>query len=332
MTTTDAAKHLSGRNIILYGPPGTGKTYRTTSLAVEEIEGKPTSDDRALVKERYDQYVSEGRIGFVTFHPSFSYEEFVQGISASTENGRIVYCVRDGIFKSFCEKAAKEPDKRYVFIIDEINRGNIARIFGELITLLEVSKRSGEAESLSVCLPYAAENEPDFSIPGNITVIGTMNTADRSLTSLDAALRRRFEFEAVMPDPSLLDGLHIEDVSIRRLFERLNDRLAWLLDDDHRLGHSYFLTLRECADDNEKLHRLADIFRTRIIPQLGEYFFDDTAKAALVLNDFEAGSVFAREDVSRLFSDGSSYALKTNRYTFRPEALLDLDTYRRMAL
>ena len=331
MTEMLIAKPIAiGRNIILYGPPGTGKTYRTAAIAVNQIDGTH-STDRTFIKKRYDELVASDRISFVTFHPSFSYEEFVQGIVAETSNNTISYSVRDGVFKSFCEKARANPSEHYVFIIDELNRGNIARIFGELITLLEPTKRAGSAEALSVTLPYSTDDEAEFSVPANITIIGTMNTADRSLTTLDAALRRRFTFEAVMPDSTLLNDLFIEGVSIQTLFERINQRLAWVLDDDHQLGHSYFLALKQCATDEEKLQKLGDIFINSIIPQLNEYFFDDATKTAFVLNDYGHERLFVTQDTSRLFGGHLPLGLSNSRLVLQPAALFNLDTYRQMA-
>lgn len=330
MTETPVEKPLAvGRNIILYGPPGTGKTYCTAAIAVHQIDGVQF-DDRTRVKSRYDDLVAEGRIGFVTFHPSFSYEEFVQGIVAETVENQITYSVRDGVFKAFCETARAHPSDHYVFIIDELNRGNVARIFGELITLLEPSKRDGAPEALSVTLPYAKDDEPPFTVPANITIVGTMNTADRSLTTLDAALRRRFAFEAVMPDSTVLKDLYIEDLSIQTLFERINQRLAWVMDDDHQLGHSYFLSLKKCKTDNEKLQQLADIFVNSIIPQLNEYFFDDATKTAFVLNDLGCEQIFVSQETSRLFGTQLPLGLSQARLVLQPDALRRLDTYRQM--
>ncbi|TNF06699.1 MAG: ATPase [Gammaproteobacteria bacterium] len=165
-----------------------------------------------------------------------------------------------------------------VLIIDEINRGNISRIFGELITLIEPSKRAGGAEALSVTLPYSKDL---FSVPANIYLIGTMNTADRSLAGLDIALRRRFTFKETPPLPELLDGVVVDGVNIGQMLQMMNQRITVLLDRDHCLGHAYFLPL--CEDPS--LMRLADIFRQNIIPLLQEYFFEDWERIRWVLND-----------------------------------------------
>lgn len=170
----------------------------------------------------------------------------------------------------------------YVLVIDEINRGNVSRIFGELITLLEPSKREGAAEALSVTLPYSKTR---FSVPGNVYIIGTMNTTDRSLAGLDVALRRRFEFEELMPAPEVLSDVTVTEgavsVNIAQLLRVMNERIEALLDREHQLGHAYFMELREDAS----LARLAQVFKNRVIPLLQEYFFDDWERIAWVLND-----------------------------------------------
>jgi len=171
----------------------------------------------------------------------------------------------------------KTPDAR-VLIIDEINRGNISRIFGELITLIEPSKRSGGNESLSVVLPYSKE---PFSVPNNLYLIGTMNTSDRSLSGLDIALRRRFVFKEMPPRPDLLEGVNIQGVHMDKLLDVMNRRIEALLDRDHCLGHAYFLTLR--ADPS--IERLSQIFSEQIVPLLKEYFFEDWNRIRWVLND-----------------------------------------------
>ncbi|QSX31860.1 AAA family ATPase [Shewanella cyperi] len=175
------------------------------------------------------------------------------------------------------EDNAAEPDKR-VLIIDEINRGNISRIFGELITLIEPSKRAGAPEALEVMLPYSKKS---FKVPGNVYLIGTMNTADRSLAGLDIALRRRFTFKEMPPKPELFKELIIEGINIKMLLEVMNQRIAVLLDRDHCLGHAYFMPLFEAPT----LKKLADIFKQNIIPLLQEYFFEDWERICWVLND-----------------------------------------------
>lgn len=165
-----------------------------------------------------------------------------------------------------------------VLVIDEINRGNISRIFGELITLIEPSKRAGASEALEVVLPYSKK---PFSVPQNVYLIGTMNTADRSLTGMDVALRRRFVFKAMPPRPDLLDGVEVEGICIDRLLTVLNQRIEALLDRDHCLGHAYFMPLRQTPT----LTKLAEIFSNQVLPLLQEYFFDDWQRIQWVLND-----------------------------------------------
>ncbi|EQB2598520.1 McrB family protein, partial [Aeromonas salmonicida] len=190
-------------------------------------------------------------------------------------------------------KAPSEGDfKPFVLIIDEINRGNVSRIFGELITLIEPSKRAGASEALTTTLPYSKR---PFSVPDNLYLIGTMNTADRSLAGLDIALRRRFVFEEMPPRADLLDGVVIEDeghkVDVGRLLHTLNQRIEVLLDRDHCLGHAYFMPLKAAAKPT--LAQLGYIFQHQILPLLQEYFFEDWQRIAWVLNDHRKSSAEA---------------------------------------
>jgi len=454
-------------NRILYGPPGTGKTYRTINeaLAILEPELNVDSIDRAELKAKFDGYKKSGRIHFVTFHQSFSYEDFVEGLRAYSNDGAISYSVDPGVFKKgfesldeqldqFIEDVAEspkqvttitgktftvrynggdtflcdpmgakgdrfsaniqkvkqllsgvEPEKMYcasyvrgiaqhikglspardvgfsvgqkfgdyevvnvtdeilsirkpnglvlpypvtilnelkehvlagsitlqdirdkvwvdkvsteietylvngynnlipkiveftlinnieedrdgyappvVLIIDEINRGNISSIFGELITLIEPSKREGASEALSVILPYSKES---FSVPANLHIIGTMNTADRSLALMDTALRRRFEFVAMMPDTKLLSSVDVQGINIQKMLDKMNQRIEVLYDREHTLGHAFFMPLIE-TDENKRFGMLQGIFKNKILPLLEEYFFEDWEKIRLVLGD-----------------------------------------------
>ena len=284
-------------NQILYGPPGTGKTYTTINKALEilanygEIEKIP--DNRQKQKEIFDTFVIKGQIEFVTFHQSYGYEEFVEGIkpdldSQNTETSDVRYIIKDGIFKKLCQKALENYQdsqidsiklKPYILIIDEINRGNIAKILGELITLIEPSKRIGKSEGLQLTLPYSGES---FGVPRNLCIIGTMNTADRSIALLDTALRRRFEFVEMMPDFEYLKDKKISDsgntIELGRLLESMNNRIEFLLDREHTIGHSYFMGVESIED-------LHEVFKNKIIPLLQEYFYDDYAKIIAILND-----------------------------------------------
>ncbi|HFW6663774.1 TPA: AAA family ATPase [Campylobacter jejuni] len=369
-------------NQILYGPPGTGKTYHTIDKALEILgENLESRDDK---KAKFDEYVRKGQIVFATFHQSYGYEEFVEGIKPridSKENSKeIEYEIKDGIFKDFCDrvnkknniqeiqnsfwkdcesssinfngykfeyykedgkKGLKHKDEKliflqtfndlisevgfsysyyftnknniiinklrgtlnneetintykkhyeaildyfyeeylpklsnYIIIIDEINRGNVSKIFGELITLIEPSKRIGEKEELKVTLPYSGEK---FGVPKNVYIIGTMNTADRSITSLDTALRRRFEFIEMMPDVSKL-SMDCEGINLQELLKAINTRIEYLLDREKTIGHAFFTGV-------ENLNDLKSIFQNKIIPLLQEYFYNDYALINAVLND-----------------------------------------------
>ena len=448
----ETAKTDVSLNTILCGPPGTGKTYHSVIYAVAIIENKRLEqvkkEDYKAVLVRYNQYKTEGKIAFTTFHQSFGYEEFIEGIRPQpdlSDNGDIRYAVESGIFKAFCEETEiaaagndddwgirdnpliwkvslqgagsnpvradclkngyirigwscygeKLPEKngyyaggksnlnafindmqtgdvvlscfseneidaigviadeyewvesysddykrrrkvnwlvkeirenirqinggkrltqatvhrlnqmtlsdvleivrKYkpqqqvdtgnrVFIIDEINRGNISKIFGELITLIEESKRVGRIEGMKAVLPYSRKL---FGVPENVYIIGTMNTADRSIAAIDTALRRRFQFREMLPDPDVLDGVFVEDLSIKEMLISMNKRIEVLYDREHTSGHGYFVPL--CEDPS--IDRLSEIFRNNIIPLLQEYFYEDYEKIRLVLGDNQKDDV-----------------------------------------
>jgi hypothetical protein len=377
-------------NQILYGPPGTGKTHNAinhalaivTSREVNELiaEQKADPTKRTEAKKHFDDLVAKGQIQFVTFHQSYSYEDFVEGIkSVINAEGQVEYKIEDGIFKRICHEAGKRSspslsfedaydlfveevesqgdkfelktivqkkpfnvkmsslgncraipktkdatemtitksnlkayiengvikdwkpytttigeyirdkyisksktvdnsDKNYVLIIDEINRGNISKIFGELITLIEKSKRLGETEALKVKLTYSGtESQEDFGVPNNLFILGTMNSADKSIALIDTALRRRFEFIEYAADPTLLSS-NVEGVNLQELLKTINSRIEILLDKDHKIGHAYLINV-------ESKNQLCEAFRNRILPLLEEYFFGDYEKIQLVLGD-----------------------------------------------
>lgn len=278
------------RNRILYGPPGTGKTYNSVIYAVDTI-----LENNNLDKNKYSSYLREYRklesskqIAFTTFHQSYGYEEFIEGIkpvisnnAESSEKSDPEYKIVDGVFKSFCKNAMENKGKRFVFIIDEINRGNIAKIFGELITLIEESKRDGKPEAMSVILPYSGEK---FTVPDNVYIIGTMNTADRSIALLDTALRRRFTFIEKMPDPKVIRDIVIhsnsKQVDVQRLLSKINRRIEILFDREHTIGHAFFVGLQ---DGNDGFKNLEIIFKEKIFSLLQEYFHADYRLIMMVL-------------------------------------------------
>lgn len=287
------------------------------------------------------------RYSFVTFHQSYGYEEFVEGLRPVLDNdaepGSIQYVIQSGVFKALCRRARSAPDQRFAMVIDEINRGNISKIFGELITLIEPDKREGAENAVSVTLPYSGEI---FSVPANVDIIGTMNTADRSLALLDTALRRRFEFVSVMPDArdesgAPLHGLRVTSgaqiIDVPRMLSAINERVEALYDRDHCIGHAYFTPLGNIADGDERLVALQQIFSNRILPLLEEYFFEDWQKIRLVLADnqkpeaarFVVESREQDEDLARLFGSDhglDSYATK-RRYVIQASAFSNPNAY-----
>jgi 5-methylcytosine-specific restriction enzyme B len=219
------------------------------------------------------------RFGFVTFHQSYGYEDFIEGLrpvlNDDSDDGQVRYEIRRGVFVELCERARRDPEHGYALFIDEINRGNVSKILGELITLIELDKREGAPNAIRVRLPYSGDW---FSVPANVSIYGSMNSADRSLTPLDTALRRRFEFVEIMPDPKLLAGRVIEGVALDELLTVMNARIELLLGRDCLLGHAYFYPMQCFAD-------LQTVMQQKIVPQLQEYFFDDWRKIRWVLND-----------------------------------------------
>ncbi len=253
-------------NSILYGAPGTGKTYSTAQWALAIAENKDyaviAGEPRADVMTRYNALVEAGQIVFTTFHQNYGYEDFIQGIRPDTSSGEMKFKTVDGAFKVISQTAMATPEKDFVIIIDEINRANISKVFGELITLIEDDKRWGEGNAISVTLPSGEI----FAVPNNLYIIGTMNSADKSISLIDTALRRRFEFVEFTPQLNL-----ISDGILKNVLQKLNEGIeSQLNSSDLLIGHSYFIG--RTADE------LAEIMNRSIIPLLYEYFFDDKKK------------------------------------------------------
>lgn len=269
-------------NFILYGAPGTGKTYATAEYAMAIIEGRKvdlsqkSAEERRVLMEKYKTAIKEGRITFTTFHQSYGYEDFIQGLRPDTKNGGFNFVPVDGVFKKIADEAIQHSDKDYVIIIDEINRANISKTFGELITLIEEDKRWGEINALSVTLPSGQI----FAVPNNLFIVGTMNSADKSISLIDAALRRRFNFIEVVPNANI-----VEDAVLKTVLGRLNDELFRELDStDLLVGHAYFMGKEE--------KDLCDIINHSIIPLLYEYFYDNSNKVKNILEKAIAGYNF----------------------------------------
>ncbi len=396
------------KNIILYGPPGTGKTYNTVIKAMEIINDKKyDSVDVELykdLKKQFDNLKKQGQIEFVTFHQSYSYEEFVEGIKpyipewgTVEENNRFIG--QDGIFKKICNSAKttiegnfekiysqfiEEIDENYEFktkkgsfkirvndndgltirtgdnfeketcgtitkeqiknqtftslgrkqkleaitkylkekygltfsssiavkphilIIDEINRGDVSKIFGELITLIEEDKRICKEHQMTVTLPYSRET---FGVPDNLYIIGTMNTADRSIALLDTALRRRFDFEEMMPKPEKIVDENkqpqmVEDINLQNLLKNINKRISHILDRDHQIGHSYLMGVK----NKEQLERA---YKNRILPLLNEYFYNDIDSVAKILN-CKPNDVSSKENWFNVLKEAQKSTKKDN--------------------
>jgi len=262
-------------NTILFGSPGTGKTYATFRRCVR-ICGEETEGEDEEIHARYAKLVEEGRVEFVTFHQSYGYEEFVEGLRPETVGSAgFELRPRDGVLKRIADRARNDESSRpHVLVIDEINRGNISKVFGEAITLLEEDKREGEENEVAATLPYSGDR---FALPPNLYILGTMNTADRSIALLDTALRRRFDFEELPPKPELLkEAAERSDVDLPKVLSAMNERLEWYLGRDHLIGHAWLMA----AEDRKSIDH---IMRHKIIPMLAEYFHDDWSKIRAVL-------------------------------------------------
>lgn len=269
------------------------------------------------------------RYSCVTFHQSYGYEEFIEGLKAKTnDEDAITYVVEPGEFVKLCRRAEQEPENRYAIFIDEINRGNVSKIFGELITLIEPDKRAGEKNQVAIQLAYSGAA---FSVPKNVDIIGTMNTADRSLTMLDTALRRRFDFVEMMPDPDLLGETTVKGIHLASLLKTLNERIDVLFDREHTLGHAFLIPvklIKESHGDDEAFDNLIGVFQNKIIPLLQEYFFEDWQKIRLVLGDnqkpadlqFVTEEKLSSKKLDDLFGNGhglNQYGDEQRRYSLQ---------------
>ena len=281
------------KQIILQGAPGTGKTYKTASIAVGLCHPAFTDfDNHKKVMDEYDRLQEEGQIAFCTFHQSMDYEDFVEGLKPEVKGNAVEYKVESGIFKTICEKAQDKvvSDKPYVLIIDEFNRGNVSKIFGELITLLEADKRSGGGtHHISLKLPYSKE---DFSVPSNLYIIGTMNTTDRSTGTIDYAVRRRFAFVTLESQADVIANwcnvesvaTYVRDAALA-LFAQINgisknDTRSFIAKhkaadfelEDLKVGHSYFMA-KDIATLKMKM-------RYEVVPLIKEYIKDGILRGA----------------------------------------------------
>ena len=263
-------------NFIVYGAPGTGKTYSMVEYALAIIDNisigafRAANTDRKANVTRYKSLVKAGQVVFTTFHQNYGYEEFIQGLRPDKDSDTMAFKTVDGVFKVIADTALNDTEgKNYVIVIDEINRANISKVFGELITLIEEDKRWGELNETSATL----QSGDPFAVPNNLYIVGTMNSADKSISLIDAALRRRFDFIEQKPDSSL-----VADPVLKTILETINLSLVEELDStDLLVGHSYFM--------NKKQSDLCNILNNNIIPLLYEYFYDNRKKVASILSE-----------------------------------------------
>lgn len=298
---------------------------------------------KEIKDKKVDTSYTKENFKFITFHQSYGYEEFVEGIKplfdSENEDGDITYEISKGIFYQCCENALllsdykgklrdfcdlpkderqkffNENTPKYAIFIDEINRGNISKILGELITLIEPSKRLGADDEIMVELPYSKEK---FGVPSNLYIIGTMNTADRSIALMDTALRRRFEFVEMMPEYDTLNETIIEGINVGEMLKTINERIEYLYDRDHTIGHAYFINVSD-------LKTLANVFKNKILPLLQEYFYDDWEKIRLVLGDSQF--IKEKKPANALFKSGTDYINDKILYEIDKEAFYDKQNY-----
>lgn len=304
------------KQVIFYGPPGTGKTYAVARHCVEICnDGLSGDEDEEDIRIHYLDLVEQGRVEFITFHQSYSYEEFVEGLRPHTGDGAGFKLIpTDGVLKRMAERA-RGSDEPFVLVIDEINRANISKVMGELITLLEEDKREGAEHEIAVTLPYSRKT---FKLPSNLYILGTMNTADRSIALIDTALRRRFEFDEIPPNPRLLNT--VDGIDLCSVLEKINERLEWFLDRDHLIGHAWLMgaSIREDVDR---------VMRHKIIPLIGEYFYDDWEKVRSVLggtNDFVMRKKLTPPP------DISEYERDDDRFQWIIQESFPVEAYRRL--
>jgi len=277
-------------NVILYGPPGTGKTFHTKEHAVTLCNGKANP---AKLMDDFGKLVADKRVAFVTFHQSYDYSDFIIGFKPVPSASGMSFEVRKGVLMRLAEEAEKNPHLPYLLIIDEINRGNISKIFGELITLIEADKRRDGEFPIEVTLPCAYKGSDgketcQFSLPSNVHLLGTMNTADRSIALLDTALRRRFKFERKDPKPELLHA-DLDGVKLPALLTKLNKILADAFTPDHQIGHAW---LPMMFDAKATSADLIAAFNDKILPLLDEWYYDDAnGKESLLTQLMEEGEV-----------------------------------------
>ena len=313
--TTMTRPKVETLNLILCGPPGTGKTYRTKRTACEVCLGPDWENldewKKVSLNDAFKQLTQgeDPRVVFVTFHPNYDYSDFIEGFRPKDSG----FALEDGVLVRLAKTAIKNPQNNYLLVIDEINRGNIAKIFGETITLLEDDKRiKGDFELMTV-LPGSREK---FGLPENLYIRATMNTADRSIAMLDIALRRRFEFEEVQPDPKLLTGADIKTtdgiIKQSELMSNLNDmilRKEILGNRDYQIGHAWFAmpSKDKNEDTNESLtKKLVSRFRKKIVPLLQEWMYETPEKLWGIKDDEGRsvfGGIFKQDDPSTISAD-----------------------------